>query len=394
MTLASKSPRVLIVAHRLDLGGTEVHLARVIPALRRLGLDVSIFAIARGGALEAQLERDAVPVNGPPHSARFRRLRAVLSLRGELRRSRPDIVHFFLTEPYLLGSLAAAGTAGMVRIMSRRSLAHYQDANPILARVERWLHNSTRVLLGNSTAVVEQLAAECGDREKVGLIHNGMEMPPAVSADRRAAIRTELGIPADAFVLIVVANFFQYKGHDDLFEALAMIDARSMGPWRLLLVGRDQGAGAALRQKAAALGLAPNIVWLGERADAQALLDAADIAVLPSHQEGFSNSLIEKMARGLPAIATRVGGNIDAVVHRESGILVPVKDPPALMAAIMELRNDATLRARLGSAARSRVQKLFSLDGCVQRYLNLYNGVLDSNGISAQQMVDHPRTVS
>ena len=78
-------------------------------------------------------------------------------------------------------------------------------------------------------------------------------------------------------------------------------------------------------------------MWLGERADAQALIAAADIGVAPSHEEVFSNSLIEKMAHGLPVIATRIGGNIDAVVDGETGWLVPVSDAVALGEAITAL---------------------------------------------------------
>lgn len=369
-------PRVLAVAHRLDIGGTEMHLTRVLPELRRHGLDVSVFVLSRGGRLEAQLAGTGVPVTGPVgHRIRLlRNIAACCSLRRELSRVRPDIVHYFLPEPYLVGSLAAAGT-NVTRIMSRRSLADYQIHHPMLARFERWLHRFTKGLIGNSTAVVRQLADECGDAGKVGLIHNGIEMPPAITAERRAAARDQFAIDADAFVLAVSANFIAYKGHDDLFDALGLLARQPRPPWRLMLIGRDEGRVARLRAKAEALGFGSNILWLNECDDAQTPLDAADIGILPSHQEGFSNSLLEKMARGLPVVATRIGGNVDAVIDGESGLLVPVKDPPALMAAIIKLWEDAELRNRLGAAARDRVRKNFSLDACVQKYLNLYGGV-------------------
>ncbi|MEA2979927.1 MAG: hypothetical protein QOF09_1750 [Alphaproteobacteria bacterium] len=370
------SPRVLAVAHRLEIGGTEMHLTRVLPELRRHGIDISVFVLARGGRLERQLVGKGVDVIGPAkYRARLiQDIAACFSLRRELGRRRPDIVHYFLPEPYLVGSLAAAGT-NVVRIMSRRSLADYQIDHPILARFERWLHRFTTGLIGNSTAVVRQLVGECGNASKVGLIHNGIEMPPAITAERRMAARDKFGIPADAFVLAVSANFMAYKGHDDLFDALGLMARKPRPPWRLMLIGRDEGHDEKLRIKAAALGFASNILWLNECDDAQTPLDAADIGVLPSHQEGFSNSLLEKMARGLAVIATRVGGNVDAVIDGESGLLVPVKDPPALMAAIVELWENGELRARLGSAARDRVQKSFSLDACVQKYLNLFDGI-------------------
>lgn len=387
----SKRPRVLVVAHRLSIGGTEMHLTRVLPELRRQGLDVSVFTLARGGQLEAQLVAKGVPVSGPADSGRrlVQSVRAGLSLWRELRRRRPDVIHFFLPEPYLVGSFASAGMRPMVRIMSRRSLAVYQQSHVVLAQLERWLHHFTDVLLGNSSAVVEELATECGDRGKVGLIYNGIDVPPMVALEQRLALRREFGIPADAFVLIVTANFIAYKGHADLFDALGLIKNRFAKPWCLLLFGRDLGVGTTLRRQAATLGIGDNIVWVEDRMDAQTALAAADIAVVPSHQEGFSNSLIEAMAAALPVIATRVGGNRDAVVDGESGLLVPVQDPAALLAAISRLADDAALRQRLGAAARSRVKALFSLDTCVQRYLKLYAKVMMGDDC-AQKMFDSP----
>ncbi|MCV5649166.1 glycosyltransferase, partial [Escherichia coli] len=78
-----------------------------------------------------------------------------------------------------------------------------------------------------------------------------------------------------------------------------------------------------LRLQAERLGIADRILWLGERRDVEAILPAADIALLVSHQEGFSNALIEAMGQGLPTIATAVGGNLDAVVDGETGLLTP-----------------------------------------------------------------------
>ena len=152
-------PRVLFVAPRLDAGGAEIHLARVLPQLRRANLDVSLFTIARGGRLEGDLIAAGVPVLGAEMSGvrPVRSLRVARALRREIRSLRPDILHFFLPEPYLIGSIAAAGLGGMIRIMSRRSLADYQRNHRLLARLERYLHRFTNALIGNSSAVAVQL---------------------------------------------------------------------------------------------------------------------------------------------------------------------------------------------------------------------------------------------
>jgi glycosyltransferase involved in cell wall biosynthesis len=116
-------------------------------------------------------------------------------------------------------------------------------------------------------------------------------------------------------------------------------------------------------------------MWLGERADVEELLSASDIFVLPSHQEGFSNALLEAMAARLPAVATAIGGNIDAVSDNETGLLVPVRDPRGLAAAILRLAQAPDLRRSFGEAARRRVEQCFSLQACVDRYERLYRAL-------------------
>jgi glycosyltransferase involved in cell wall biosynthesis len=386
-----KNPRVVVVSSRLDIGGTERHLARVLPELRKYGIDISLFVLERGGSLEQQLTHDGVPVAGPARrGSRF--LNAVSAgrkLRSYVRQVQPDILHFFLAEPYLVGSIATWDSKA-TRIMSRRSLALYQRKHPMLALIERRLHRRSSVLLGNSTAVVEDLIRESGAQRRVGLIYNGIDVPPRTTVEERAAMRAQLGMPLDGFVLVIVANLIPYKGHADLFAAMEQIRDQLPQPWRLMIVGRDQGIAARLRRDAAHRGIADNLIWLDERPDAERLLAAAEVAVITSHEEGFSNSLLEAMGRGIPVVATAVGGNLDAVVQGQSGILVPVAAPAALAAAILELSKDTALRMRLGEGGRERVERFFPLDVCVRRYLNLYRGTRRLAREPAQSVIESP----
>lgn len=385
----SRSPRVVVVSSRLDIGGTERHLTRVLPELRRRGVDISLFVMERGGRLEPQLIATGVPVAGSQRrgSRIFNAVAAGWQLRKYVQQVRPDILHFFLAEPYLVGSLAT-WNAEIIRMMSRRSLSVYQSRHRFLALLERRLHARTSVLLGNSTAVVEELIRESGSQRRVGLIHSGIDVPERPTAQQRSMVRQTLAIPSDAFVLLVVANLIRYKGHADLVGALALIKERLPQPWRLVLVGRDQGIGDQLREDARKTGLTDNLIWLNERTDPEGLIDAADVGVLTSHEEGFSNSLLECMAREIPVIATAVGGNIDAVVQGQSGLLVPVAAPAALAEGILELAQDPVLRARLGEGARRRVEELFSLSACATRYANLYEGAARLPKEPAQAVID------
>jgi glycosyltransferase involved in cell wall biosynthesis len=370
----SPAPRVTVVTSRLDVGGTERHLTRVLPALQRRGIEIILYVMERGGPLEAEAVGSGVRVEGPRRAQFLHWPRATLKLARFVRRERPDIVHFFLPRPYVYGSIAAELAGHRRRIMSRRSLTDYRARYPLLGVFERLLHGRTIALIGNSNAVVGQLKSEVGDPQKLALIHNGIEMPPPATAVDRQRIRGALRLPGDALVIAVVANLVAYKGHRDLITGLALINDR-LPPWRLLAVGRDDGIGAELKRQAETLKIADNIVWLGERADVGELLAASDIFVLPSHQEGFSNALLEAMAANVAPIATQIGGNIDAVTDDNTGLLVPPNDPASLAAAILRLAQDEALRRRLAAAARLRVQQCFALDACVTRYERLYRAM-------------------
>ncbi len=367
--------RVAVVISRLDVGGTERHIARILPALRQRGLDVALYLMERGGALEGEIAARGVRVEGPVRAGFLHWPRATLGLARWLRRERPTVVHFFLPRPYVFGSLAAELAGHHRRLMSRRSLVDYRAKYPLLGALERLLHRRTFGILGNSQAVIDQLLTEVDDPRKLALIYNGNEMPSPVFTSRRQQTRAVLQILPDALVISVTANLIAYKGHRDLIEALAQIKDLLPAPWRLLAIGRDDGIGDELKGRARALRIADNIMWLGERSDVDELLSASDIFVLPSHQEGFSNALLEAMAASLPAVATAVGGNRDAVVNNETGNLVPPRDPRALAAAILRLAKDPELRRRLAGAARRRVEAHFSLGACVDRYEKLYRAL-------------------
>ena len=371
----SEAPRVVVVTSRLDVGGAERHLTRVLPALKRRGIDVTLYVMERGGPLEAELLAQGVAVEGPRRAGFPHWPRATFGLARWLRRERPTIVHFFLPRPYVFGSLAAELAGHRRRLMSRRSLTDYRAKYPLLRSLERLLHSRTLGVIGNSRAVVEQLATEVGDRRKLALIHSGIDIPAAVTALDRRRIRQVLQIDDGAVVIAVVANLVAYKGHRDLVAALGLIKDDLPKPWIVLAIGRDEGIGADLKRQAEQLDVADNIMWLGERSDVERLLAGSDIFVLPSHQEGFSNALLEAMAMNVAAIATAVGGNFDAVVDNESGLLVRPGNPRALADAMLRLATGPALRRRFAEAARRRVEQDFSLESCVGRYEMMYRAM-------------------
>ena len=375
--------RLLVVTESLGVGGTESHLIRTLPRLAASGWSVATFCLTERGERAGQVEAAGVEVAASRRLARrkgsFLRYPAHVALATNklywlMRRWRPDIAHFYLPGPYLIGANVAIAARVPIKIMSRRSLSDYQRNWPLVARLERRLHTRMDSVSGNSRAVVRQLIEEGIPEDKVRLIYNGIEVSPMLP-DRSEA-RRSFGIDDDTLVGVVVANLIHYKGHRELVRGLSHVEPELTTPWRILVAGRDHGIRAELEALAAARGISHRVEFLGEYSDVPRLLAAADFGLLTSREEGFSNVILEGMAAGLAMIVTDVGGNAEAVVHAETGFVVPPRDPKAIGDAILKLARDPEQRRRFGAAGRKRVEKEFSIEKCVKAHADLYEEML------------------
>jgi glycosyltransferase involved in cell wall biosynthesis len=370
---------IVVAAPPMRTGGTEQHLLHILPALAERGFDIKVVLLESGGPLEPRLRAERLEVIVPTVRTP-RPLRTYLQARkiaAAIGKSGARVVHAFLSEPYFAATLAVGMSARPKPklVHARRSLAFYAAQYPVISALERGLHRYADVLLGNSEAVARELRGEVGAADKVAVIYNGLPIRETATTEERETARLAFGLPKDAYVMTIVANLHPYKGHVDLIHALGMIRLALPQPWRLLMPGRDSGARELIEAEILRLGLTENVVMPGEWPGSRQPYAAADLGLLVSHTEGFSNSLIEGMAMGLPMIATRVGGNIDAIDHGATGLLVPPSTPAALAEAITELAQDMPRSRALGAAARSAARERYSLERCVDRYAALWRSL-------------------
>ncbi len=143
----------------------------------------------------------------------------------------------------------------------------------------------------------------------------------------------------------------------------------------LTIVG-DGPLRASLEAQAASLGISNHVTFTGARSDTPDLMRSFDVFVLPSINEGISNTILEAMATGLPVVAGRVGGNPELIADGVTGRLYDLADPQGLEHALLPYLTDPALRQAHGKAGRNRVVQNFSLDAMVDRYLNLYDELL------------------
>jgi glycosyltransferase involved in cell wall biosynthesis len=360
--------KIMLVISGLGIGGAERVVVDLADAFAARGHDV--WLVSLGGAALVRPSNDVV------HLAELRVTKSLRSvLRGAvamaklIRTVRPDVVHSHMVHANIAMRLLRL----VVRIPRLVSTAHNVNEEGRFRMIayrltHRLAHTSTNVSK-EAVAAFETMGAV--PRGAMLAVHNGIRVEKYIFRESsRICIRSELGIAATCPLLMAVGRLEPQKDYANLLQALAILGTAS--DWQLAIAG-EGSLRSELKRQAHSLGVASRIHFLGARKDVAALLSAADIFVLSSAWEGFPMVVGEAMACGRVIVATDCGGVAEFV--GQTGFLVRPNDSRALSEALSRaLALEPEKRSRLGSAARTRVVELYSLDGIVDKWLTLYAG--------------------
>lgn len=374
--------KVFFLLDSLNIGGTEVQAVELALRIGVKGYDVTLGCLRVRGPLLERLKGSDIVIQEFYPKGGFDSIHGVyrmLRLAKFLRGGQFQIFHAHDLYSNILGIPSAVVARVPVIISSQRDLSHL---NPYRTRKRAWirrLQNLSTAVLANSKAVRDSLLADHNfAAEKIRVIHNGVDTDRWGHGNRDRTWLVPSGAGEKWIVLVGNMNS-DVKGHPFLITAAAEV-VREFPNTRFVLVG-DGSQRPDFEQKVAQLGLQRNFLFLGRRDDVPKVLSACDIAVLPSKAEGLPNAVLEYLATGLPAIATRVGGSAEIIQDGKNGLLTPTEDSSALAGAILRLLRDPSLSARLGQNGRDYVLQEFSFARLIEKTDQLYTELLQTRGL-------------
>ncbi|MDX1691177.1 MAG: glycosyltransferase [Acidimicrobiia bacterium] len=362
--------------HDLGPGGAEkliVDLARLAP---EGGIDLSVVSLMPFGdhRYPRVLDSLGIPVRSLELRSRYDP-RGASRLTATLAGLDPDIVHTHLKHADLLGGQAAADLG----IPQVSSLHVIEDAPGPVARLKRDAGMRTRERTAARTIAVSDAVRAWYldtfanvDPRRVVVIHNGIPAPPEIPEPRIAAARAEFDVEPHGLLVPLVAIMRPGKGHEDLLEAVSLMTAESGITFVFAGSGPEEGR---LRQLAARVGVEDRVRFAGYRTDVPEILAASDFVVHPTHADALPTAVVQAAAASVPAVATEVGG-VPEVVTPDTGILVPVGDPAALVDGIIAMAADGDRRDWMGKRAKERFDEMFDGRVWLRRLRELYDEVV------------------
>ena len=375
----SRPLRIVHVIARMNVGGPAILISELINGLN--SKDFESYLIT--GYCETN-EIDFLQVNNLKlNEKRIKGLGRSVSIIGDfksvflvmkaLRKIKPDIVHTHTAKAGVIGrltALIAVPKAKRVHTFHGHLLQGYFSPfkTKVVVIIEKLLGKFTDLILTVGNRVKKDLLVTgIGIESKMQVTFPGITVKTTVERKQK---RSELGILEDEILLIYVGRLTQIKRVDRLINSFKKASDINQGI-TLLVVG-DGELRESLQKDSPGL----KIKFLGWRTDVYDLMNASDMAILTSDNEGMPITLIEAAHLGLPAISTNVGSVSDVVKDEITGFLTS-QDETEISQKIIQLAGSPSLREKLGSAAKKQAKENFSTESMVQFHANAYRILLN-----------------
>jgi len=264
------------------------------------------------------------------------------------------------------GSVAASMAKVPYRVISRR--VDFPLKKNYFSK--RKYKKNVNAIIAISKGVKKVLVEGGVDPRSIVVIPSGIDFSPYDKAVSSDYLRRELSFAPDDYLVGIVAHLTDHKGHEYLIRATKILKEHSP-KIKVIIVGKGP-LRMDLNRQARESRVEDIVFFLGFREDVPQILSSLDVFVLSSYLEGMGSSILDAMACRLPVVATKVGGIPEVVLHGETGILVPPRNPQAIARAILKLYNNRNLASRLGQRGYQVVHQKYSSEAMAERIVHLY----------------------
>ena len=363
--------RILHVVYSLDPGGMENGLVNMAGSLDPDRFQVDVCCLQRAGAFAERLpvtSRLSVLGKGPGFS-----VRACQSLRREILRIKPDLIHSHNLGPLIYSAIATMGGLTVPILQGEHAELSADDLSARRLRQRRWLYRTCRAVHSVSHGLHEQLTGLKLSPSKLRVVVNGVDAARFSPGDRSQA-RGAIGIPENALVVGIVGRFGEFKRHRLLIEVFESL-ANDHPELQLMLVGGGGPRERAIMEQCKASPHAARIWPMGFQSDPRPFYRALDLMVVPSVNEGLSNAVLEAMACAIPVLAHRACGNAEVISANQDGFLADLSTVDSMRGALCGVLEVRRQFPGIGLAAREKVVGKFSLRSMAAGYEELYRQV-------------------
>jgi len=281
----------------------------------------------------------------------------------------PNLFYYRIAKLFYKKKILLVGSFRALTFWKGHLKKRYMPIDNILSR---WLYSSSDHVVVNSIALKENYSKiiNVEKSKPIEVIYNGSDFNFPVTREI-SEIRKELGVGINDVIVFMIARIDPWKDFFTFIKAVKIVVNRNKNV-KFYIVG-DGPLRSVIGQTIIEEGIIDNLKILGEKRDIFNYINAADISVLSTNGEGFSNSILESMSFSKPVIATAVGGNIELLgTENQFGLLVPPKSPQKFASAIISLVENKTQRETIGDAARKHILQLCDLKKCVSSYERIF----------------------
>lgn len=368
---------IMFMARSLEVGGAERQLVTLARELKRRGNRVSIALFYCRGSLIDEAEQAGIELIDLNKKSRVESVGFLGRTIAAVRRRGPDIIYSMLGGPNVVAALAKPFIGRTKLVWSVLNTGYDTSVDDWLARIahglEMALSHSPDMIIANSVAGRDFAIGRSFPADRTLVVPNGIDTERFRNdAKLRATQRRAFGLRDGELAIGVLGRLNGTKDYPTFLRAAEKV-SRTQPDTRFLCVG-DGSDRSQLEELARELGIEDRVTFTGEM-DPVAALNAFDIACSASVTEGFSNSIAEAMACGLPCVVTDVGDS--AAIVGDKGVVVPASSPALLAAAIEQ--QIAGLSEHRPDQARARIVENFSISAITDRTLDIFRSLVSRN---------------